>query len=79
MDRLRPLGKKIDIGEWLTCGGGRLERFYCMWSDDVMFCVKPNVLKLAGTKPGYCGPSAIMDIASLIHNHSDGIHVVSHY
>ena len=20
----------IDIGEWSTCGGGRLERFYCV-------------------------------------------------
>ena len=24
--------KVIDIGEWSICGGGRLERFYCMFT-----------------------------------------------
>ena len=23
--------KAVDIGEWAVCGGGRLERFYCIY------------------------------------------------
>ena len=30
--------KVIDIGEWLICGGGRLERFYCSSGAHVPGC-----------------------------------------
>ena len=36
--------KVIDIGEWLICGGGRLEKFYCTYSQTLSITVTCQLL-----------------------------------